>query len=138
MTFHPWRRLRSRDHLTVEWTPQPLGRIAATDGRNIIYMDPRLSQVQRRCAITHEQVHIDLGHTGGCDSRDEAKTREITARLLIDMGDLLSAYRWAEHLDEVADELWVTPQVLRDRIDNLTRDELRQLVALYKEVERGC
>ncbi|WP_263121159.1 ImmA/IrrE family metallo-endopeptidase [Cellulomonas sp. RIT-PI-Y] len=134
MKFHPWRRLRGRPELTVVWQKQPAGRLACTDGR-FIYVDPRLSQVQRRCAITHEQVHVDMGHIAGCSTSEERAVRAETARQLIEMPDLLSAYRWADRLHEVADELWVTPEVLQDRIDHLTHDETTQLVQLYRELE---
>jgi hypothetical protein len=135
MTFHPWRRLRARPHVEVLWVPQPVGRLAATDGLKRIFMDPRQSQVQRRCSITHEQIHIDWGHTNGCNHREERAVRAETARQLIEMPALLAAYRWADNLHEVADELWVTTDVLRDRIDHLTEVETAQLLQLYLEME---
>lgn len=115
--------------------PQPVGRLAATDGLKRIFMDPRQNQVQRRCSITHEQIHIDWGHTDGCSHREERAVRAETARQLVAMPDLLAAYRWADNLHEVADELWVTTDVLRDRIDHLTEDETALLLQLYLEME---
>jgi hypothetical protein len=135
MTFHPWRRLRAQPQLEVIWQRQPAGRLAATDGRRFIYMDPRMSQVQRRCAVTHEQVHVAWGHTNGCSHREERAVRAETARQLVAMPDLLAAYRWADNLPEVADELWVTTEVLRDRIDHLDDDETVQLLQLYLELQ---
>jgi hypothetical protein len=135
VTFHPWRRLRAQSHLEVIWTPQPPGRLAATDGRRRIFMDPRQSQVQRRCAITHEQLHVEYGHVDGCSNHEERTVRAETARRLVEMPALLAAYRWADNLHEVADELWVTTDVLRDRIDHLTDDETAQLLQLYLELE---
>lgn len=138
MPHHPWRRLRAlRDDVEVIWAPQPPGRLAATDGR-VIYMDPRMSQVQRRCAAAHETAHIDLGHVKGCTGKEEQAARALAARRLVAMPQLLAAYQWAEELEEVADELWVTLDVLRDRLDNLTQDERDELVALYAEMERPC
>lgn len=138
MPFHPWRRLREQPHLEVIWQPQPPGVLARTDGRRLIWMDPRMSQVQRRCAATHEAIHIERGHVGGCSTTEETHVRAETARRLIEMPALLTAYRWADNLVEVADELWVTIEVLRDRVDHLTPDETRQLLELYREMEREC
>lgn len=138
MTFHPWRRLREQPHLEVIWEHQPPGILARTDGRRRIWMDPRMSQVQRRCAAAHEAIHIERQHVGGCTPQEEAEVRAETARRLITMPDLLSAYRWADNLIEVADELWVTIDVLRDRVENLTPDETQELLALYRELERTC
>ena len=55
--FHPWRALRALSHVVVEWArPHPTVP-AATDGASRIWLDPRMSQVERRCVLTHELVH---------------------------------------------------------------------------------
>ena len=100
---------------------------AATDGETI-YMEKRLLQVERRCTLTHELVHVDLGHTEAQDEKSEAKVRRITAKRLIDWDDLVDAFRWAHDQYEAADELWVTPEVFADRLRHLTPIE-RALLA---------
>lgn len=138
MNFHPWRWLRAQPHLVVVWQPQPAGRLAATDGRRVIYMDPRQSQAQRRCAITHEQIHVERAHVGGCNRREERAVRAETARRLIALPALVSAYRWTRHPRELAEELWVTTEVLCDRLDHLTRTERAELMRVQRETERGA
>ncbi|UFU03478.1 ImmA/IrrE family metallo-endopeptidase [Ruania suaedae] len=136
--WHPWRALRNLAHdVDVHWVDQPAGRIAATDGRRV-WMDTRLLQVQRRCAATHELIHIEQAHTSGCDARVEAWVRAETARRLITLSALVDALRWTEDWHEAADVLWVTVEVLQDRIDHLTPDETARLVAVYEETEGGA
>ena len=125
---HPWRDLRSREHLTVYHEPLPPGLRGATDGATSIWLERRLLQVERRCTLTHELVHVDLGHDCAQDEKSEAKVRRITAKRLIDWDDLVDAFRWAHDQYEAADELWVTPEVFADRLRHLTPIE-RALLA---------
>lgn len=113
---HPWRDLRSREHLTVYHEPLPPGLRGATDGATSIWLERRLLQVERRCTLTHELVHVDLGHDCAQDEKSEAKVRRITANRLIDWDALVDAFRWAHNAAEAADELWVTLDVLEDRL----------------------
>lgn len=136
--FHPWRALRARPDITVEWRELSLEHYAVTNGRDRIWMDPRQTQVERRCTIAHELAHIELGHTDGCTAREDREVDLLVARRLIDMGDLLSALRWAEDLYTVADELWVDEATLLARYDGLTAAERAQIARLYQEVESGC
>lgn len=67
-THHPWKELRERgDGVVLHRTKFNDTRIAATNGNNAIWLDADLLQVERRCAVQHEQAHIDLGHTN-CDN----------------------------------------------------------------------
>lgn len=134
---HPWRRLRRLTRVELLWRRTP-GRLGATNGVDLIVMNPDQLQVERRCTLAHELAHIELGHTGGCSSVGEAAARRLAARWLIRMDDLVDAYRWAEALEEVADCLWVDVDTLRARLDSLTPDETARLVHLYRETERGC
>lgn len=101
-------------------------------------MDPRQSQAQRRCTIAHELAHRELGHAGACNPREEAQARHLASRWLITMTDLLAALAWTEHLEEVADELWVDLDTLTARLDGLTAGERAQVAALADAVERGA
>lgn len=91
-----------------------------TDGEHI-WLDERLLQVERRCALTHEMVHVALGHTECQPIAREARVRRITAERLITCEALDDAFKWARNLPELADELWVTVPVLKDRLEGIRR-----------------
>lgn len=131
VSTHPWRELRALPHITVEWVELPEGVDARTNGVDRILMDKWLLQVERRCALAHELQHIRMGHRGHQSLRIELMVRVIVARRLISLEDLIAAYRWAgDDLWEIADELWVTPEVLWDRLTHLDAKERDALHAL--------
>ncbi|MFD6030517.1 ImmA/IrrE family metallo-endopeptidase [Cellulosimicrobium funkei] len=135
--YHPWRALRALQHVTLVWTPM-LRRLGATNGRDTIHLDPRQYQVERRCTLAHELVHLELGHDGGCSPVVERQVRREAARRLIALDRLVDAWRWAMSLEEVADECWVTPDVLRDRLDYLEPDEAQRLADAILAREDGA
>lgn len=99
----------------------------------MIWLDPRKTQAERRCVLTHELVHLEHGHRG-CQTRAvEHAVRAAAARQLITLEQLADALPWSMSLDELADELWVTPLVLTDRFAGLTRTEREYLAALATE-----
>ena len=115
---HPWRSLREREDITLHWADLPAPLHAVTDGTTV-WMHDRLLQTERRCAIAHELVHIERG-TRCVDDAEEHRVRNITARQLIDAADLVRAVQWANTVEEAAEELWVTPAVLIDRLTGLS------------------
>lgn len=115
-----------------------VGRVGETNGVDLIRLHPDQLQVERRTALTHEMVHLERGHTNGCAPAVEAGVREETARRLITLSRLLDALAWTEDWDEAADELWVTVDVLRDRIDTLTEIERAALVKRARGTEDAC
>ena len=120
MRHHPWRDLRSREDVIVSWRadlPPPYR--AVTDGRDI-WMSSKLLQVERRCTLTHELVHMDLGHADCQDEAVEARVRRVTARRLLSAHQLVPVAQWTQSVEEAADELWVTPEVLRDFMASLS------------------
>lgn len=130
---HPWRLLRSLPHVTLEWV-RMVGRVGETNGVDLIRLHPDQLQVERRVAITHELVHLERGHTSGCNTRVEAGVRAETARRLVTIDALLDALAWTQDWDEAADHLWVTVEVLRDRIDHLTPAERDALTVKAREM----
>lgn len=124
--FHPWRALREREEINLQWVSLPAPLHAVTDGTTV-WMHNRLLQVERRCAITHEQAHIDRG-TKCVDDAEEQRVRRLTAEQLIDTRDLVEAAKWSHNAAEMADELWVTVEVLHDRIRHLSPAE-RAMIA---------
>ena len=130
---HPWRRFRDEwGHVTLELMPLRGDYQALTDGRRVI-MDPRLLQVERRCAIAHEIVHLERGEHCTQDPEVEAVADRIAARRLIPFDALASAMAWSDQIEEIADELWVTPQIAQARIDSL----LPAQVAVIAELIAG-
>lgn len=83
---------------------------------NLIILDSRLTDVQRRCTLCHELIHAewdDAGCMGG--GKAEIRAQRLTAETLIDE----DGYRRAEALYDgdayaMACELNVTMQVLCD------------------------
>lgn len=121
--FHPWRALRNLRHVIVEWIRPHPEIVAATDGERRIWLDPRMNQVERRCALMHELVHLKYQHMGCQPAPVERAVRAETARHLITLEHLQHATAWAMSFTELADELWVTELVLGDRLRGLTEDE---------------
>lgn len=98
----------------------PDGVAARTDGVNI-WIDDRLNEIQERCAILHEEIHVELGHSTVQPEAVEFAVRYETAkRLLPEMtgcqGDTLAA---------AARNKQVTRQVLMDRAATLTDEQAR-------------
>lgn len=108
-----------------------LDRLAAvTDGHATIWLDDRLTAVEQRCALTHELVHLELGHVGHQPPAIEVKVRERTARWLVPLERLWEVRHWQGPLHLLAEDLGVTTAVLQDRLRWLTEEEelLRHLV----------
>jgi len=101
----------------------PDGIPGRTNGRDVIWLDKRLSQVERRCALTHELIHIERSHFGCQPPAIEARVCAETARRLIPLDLLAKALTWSPYAHELADELWVTQEVLQDRFNHLSEDE---------------
>lgn len=127
--YHPWRVLgRHWPYVVVEHTDDlPPGHQADTNGVDEIRMRRRLLQVERRCSLTHELIHLEHGHTGACTPAVEAAVDEEAARRLIPWERLLAAVRWARSESELADELWVTDRILHARVAELRADELLEI-----------
>lgn len=137
--YHPWRALRALgERVTLYWADLPDDILGLTDGSSIIWMDPQQRQAKRRCTLTHELVHIELGHAAGCGSHGERHVDRLTSQRLITMAHLLDALVWTHDLDEVAEELWVDRATLDARIACLTDEERRQIAALNSSISRGA
>lgn len=134
--YHPWRELRSREHIELAWQALPPGVRGITDGTSAIWMETDQLQVERRCTLAHELAHIDLGHTTETTDQEENAARRLASTKLIDWDDLVDAYRWASCMSEWADELWVTEDVLEDRLHFLHPHE-RALLALIGASRHG-
>ncbi|WP_108724372.1 ImmA/IrrE family metallo-endopeptidase [Geodermatophilus chilensis] len=126
--WHPWRHLaRHHPHLTVLFADLPSGLLGFThlaDG--VIVLDRRLSQVERRCTLTHELEHVHRGPVPAdrrLAAREERVVDELAARRLVSLRELMEALLWSDNEHEVADELWVDVPTLRTRIAELAAEE---------------
>jgi len=134
--WHPWRYLREHPEIFVEWV-RLYGRSARTNGVDLIEMDSRQRQVERRCSLTHEILHIEFGHVEGCDHPDEQRVVQGSARRLITIRALGRAVAWSGDRAEQADELWVVEDVLNVRLAHLhwsERGYLERATAHRREV----
>lgn len=103
------------------------GVAARTDGVNI-YADDRLNDVQLKCAVLHEKIHIERGHSTVQREAVELAVRYETAkRLLPDMSEGCGS---AKTLAAAARNLEVTRQVLMDRAVTLTDAEAEKVGCL--------
>lgn len=98
-------------------------------------MDPAQLQAERRCTLTHELEHIRRGHTGGVSQREEQSVRAAAARRLIPIQALAVAILWSHDEHEVADELWVDVETVRDRLASLDAAETAYVEAVIAQVE---
>lgn len=131
--MHPWRHLSGLPHIDVVWSRDDV----LLDGadawwyadQSAILMDSRLNQVRRRCALAHELAHVERGD-GECsfaNGKQEIEADLMAARWLIHREALLDALRWSDDKHEVADELWVTADLLQVRLDHLHPNEKHYL-----------
>lgn len=121
---HPWRHFREHwSHVALTVKPLADDFHALTDGRTV-WMHTPLFQVERRCAIQHEMIHLERDEVCNQDDAVERRTEQEVGRRLIYWDQLLAAVRWARNVEELAEELWVTEKVLRARIETLHADEL--------------
>jgi len=94
------------------------GYAGCTDGETI-WLDDRLNAIQTLCALLHEMVHIEMGHTSHQPDAVEMAVRYEVARRLLPI-DRIAGVCKDKPLKVLADELGVTQQVLMDRAATLT------------------
>lgn len=92
------------------------------DGSTII-VDDRLNGVQMFCAVQHELVHIEGGHSRRQPEHIEAEVRYETARRCLTVEAMVGA--WQGDLELTARRLAVTTRVLMDRAETFTNEEAR-------------
>ena len=91
-----------------------------------IVLDRSLTQVERRCTLTHELEHVHRGHIPTDPvllAREEDLVEQLSARRLVTLRDLIDALLWSDRAHEVADELWVDLPTLKARIAGLAAEE---------------
>jgi len=121
-----WGMLRSLAHVIIIWNRPYPDIVAATDGRRI-WIDPKLTAVERRCFLAHEAIHIQRGHDGCQSPAAERQVCLEAARFLVRFDDLKRVAGWSRNPWVMAEELDVTEQVLLDRIATLDGDQIQAL-----------
>lgn len=109
------------------------GRCGETNGRDLIRLDKRLLQVERRCTLAHELVHVEAGEGRACTPSRGREVDRIAAARLVPFEVLVKASRWARDPLELAEELWVTPSMLEARCETLTAAELFAVAGVENE-----
>lgn len=129
--YHPWRTLPG--DVVVEHKPLPPRVRGRSKGRTIELHD-KLEQIERRCVLEHEKVHLERGDPGRCNPAVESAIDRIVARRLISFDQLAAAMAWTDQLPELADELWVTPEIAQARIDVLWPSEVTIISELIADL----
>ena len=122
---NPWNHLaEAHPHVDVVWVRLPGRMRGCTDGATI-WMDPRLTQVQRRCVLCHETIHVERGTYPVCEAEERIVNR-LCARRLVELDDLVSELQADPHqaVAALAAALWVTEDVVRCRLESLEPWEL--------------
>lgn len=140
-TWHPWRHLRHHHpHVTVRFADLPPGLLGYTDhAAGEVVLDRRLTQTERRCTVTHEDVHLHRGPMPAdpvLAAREEQLCDEVAARRLVPLREAIDALLWSDNEHEVAEELWVDVPTLRARIAALTAGERAAIDDRMREAGR--
>jgi Zn-dependent peptidase ImmA (M78 family) len=92
-----------------------------------VWLDSRLTPVERRCTLAHELVHAERGDVPcgdpALDARQETRVEREAARRLLPLARLAEVLRWSPDLREAAAELDVEVGVLELRLASLDDTE---------------
>lgn len=128
---NPWRHLGEHlPHVDIVWRRLPGDLRGVTDGRTI-WLDPRMTQAQRRCVVAHETVHCERGVPA--DAKEERRVDQIAARRLVALDELVEALLWTRHTAELVDELWVDSAAFVALVQSLTPAEKAWIDQQLKE-----
>lgn len=85
-----------------------------------ITVRPDLAWPQLRVTLAHERWHALRGpFPRWMEAREERAINQLVARDLIPLCTLGDVLAWAQSLEEAADEMGVTPAILRTRLTHL-------------------
>lgn len=128
--FGPWKTVCASPRLKMMTERLSDGLAGVTVGAGRIWLDDRLTEVERQCVLTHELVHMEAGHEGHRPEAVKRWVREQVVRRLVRLEGLLLWSAWPGALWELAEELGVvTHCVLVDRLQMATTMEREQLCA---------
>jgi Zn-dependent peptidase ImmA (M78 family) len=130
-TYSPWRHVATMPDVVIDYDDDlPSGDAWWSPAHRVILIATGLTQIERRCALAHELVHIenDDQQLDGPDSerierRRERAAEHTAARRLIHLDDLMDALAWCMSLEEVAEELHVDRALLDTRLELLDAED---------------
>jgi hypothetical protein len=135
--WHPWRH--ARDHfpdVTIDCGADlPPGVTGTWAGECTVLLQRDMLQAERRCTLTHELVHAQRGwhpRTRAEAIVEEAIVRDLAARLLITLPDLLDCILWGQGNPDHED-LWVDYPTFLTRMTTLRPDEQDWIDAQLRE-----
>lgn len=140
--YDPWRHAETLDlRIVFRQLPGDLMGVYFHGPSRVIALDSRLTQVERRCTLAHELVHLERGDGGRCatdwhESKQEQQVHQVAARRLIRAEDLALALILHEHPYAQAEELWVDEMTLATRLAGLSTVEREELAELCRPVYR--
>jgi hypothetical protein len=125
--WNPWRALRGRPHVVLEWgelTGTRGALVEAPDGR-VIWLDWRLGRRARSAVLTHELVHDERGllydetTPVALVAKEEAAVRTETARRLVPPRDLAAMIAEGEPVElwQIAERFDTTEEVARAAVE---------------------
>ena len=131
VSFHPWRALRALTHIDQVWRDLGDDQLGHYDHRcHRVTLNTGLTQVERRCTLTHELVHAERGPVAASHrEREEVIVEGLAARRLIPLDALVDAMLWSLDESELADELWVDVPTVTARLAGLTDAERAHVAA---------
>ena len=140
--YDPWQHAAGLDlRIVFRELPGDLMGVYYHGPARVIALDSRLTQVERRCTLAHELVHLERGDDGRCasawhESKLEQQVHLIAARRLISTEDLAVTLILHEHAWAQAEELWVDELTLQARLSGLSIAEREELAELCRPVYR--
>lgn len=125
--WSPWRWLReTHPDVRVYELDLPPGLMGCLDHhQRAVWLDSRLTEVERTCTLAHECGHLALDAVIDkmVITAHEWKVDQWAARRLVPVRCLARAFTWSSQLSEIADELGLDQRTLRARLRGLTDDE---------------
>ena len=116
----------------------PEGILGLTDGHTTIWLDERLTAVDRRIVLAHELLHYQRGDAGHCTAVVEHGIYREVACSLIRIDALGEAAAWSQHIWVIADELDAMPGTVTDRLHALTDVERAALEECVADAHWAC
>lgn len=137
--WHPWRALRSRPHITLQFEQTPAGAdgmiIDEGHGRRLLVLASWLTRRERSHTLTHELVHderglLPVGAPAALIAKEEHAVEGETVRRLVPLDELamlverndgspVMSWELAEHFD-------VPESVIRRAMRELELRQARQ------------
>lgn len=123
--WNPWRELANRPQVKLRWIDEDGRRGCIDFATRTITLRRGMRFEERRCVIAHELIHDERGPVPRwLRPREEAAVREESARRLISLDMLVRALRWADFIEDAAEDAAVDVPTMRARLDTLTRAEV--------------